>query len=1263
MSKQHKKQSCIAKIFSFILVFASVITLIIPRQTTIVHADEDTDSDVRKQRVVIAPLCDNFSDEIDIQVVDEEGNWTISNKWHSTDRSSGAAGHPILHFTNIFGQAAEDATAFASHPLQTLRSVWKSVFPRAGSQVIKGNTGTGNVTNGAFNRYAIYRAPNWSNFSDEHEYLNFPGQSYQLGNKNERGITGIDEALANNVASKMTNSFDQMIDLVESESADDVKIQTFVVFLAKYMEEDPGSKGKVKDNPQGIVVDGNTDVIMSWTAVNSGDPGANKLKQTRGVDKGTYAKNFMNVTVTNINTQQSNTQLVQFAVPKGYSPGQYAPDSWNSEDKLAHPVPYISISGIATYAGYMALRGYYTGETTADFIYPDQNWLSKAVGELFQAILRGLYAAVGVQDVTKLVFNRGVVIGSGSSAVGYYEGIMPYKSMETVRMFYWIFLVIAVFVLFEAVYITVIKRSMADISPAMRADFKDDLMRLIIVLILEMIFQPVFGILCRMNTFIVSMCSALVADWANLFRLSVYNFGFIFVSFVTFALTITINIQYMVRQLAIGVCFMIAPVAIATLAYDSKRNIFNVWLKALIANIFMQSFNAIVLAMLYGVANNIHSSLMRIALIYAIIPLTKWFKEDLCGLKDGAMDMANGISSNFKRDRDTAKRNAGNAVAQLADNHAAIDMAQANNLKLPLGGLGKTAGGASGGSSGGGGSGGTSGAGGSDGSNSGSKTKDDSSNNNAGQSNRLRDKVHDKVSGFIKDHPTAAIAAFDAVTVGAELAGIHTGHTADRAIGKWIGRGGLSEKDYAQQQLNAEGEQRLRSLGYDDLQHGWTYTDKDGQHFTDNEDDLAGKDNINEVYRARIRDNMVDDQTWQKMKDQNVTNYEPGNQQLIDGLDGQKYVQVDADSSGLMDIGKTAQRMDEHSDGFDHNIAPRQVYASTGNNGSGFSGNKINRFKPSAFNLPAIPFYSVSAQSREAAYQEIENARAKAPGGTTYNPAVLDTNSNTLISARDPNYNSYVDQALDPANPNYQFGYTEQSSGTYDDAQQQIIQAQDDNPDSTITPAVLNTKTNDVIGAGAPEYEKYLAMAQDPNNPDYQFGYTGYNFQPVEGDSESVAYQKAEEASQQAPQGTTYSPAILHKTASGTNEIIGAGTNTYQEHLAQALDADNSDYQLGYVEGTEVNYASTESNIGAIRQNDNIERATVRTASQNFNSKASQAAINIGSNGTAHIFKDNTIVAEDSNTNINLYATRAAGTKSVYAKTTSQTMKSPAKKR
>lgn len=478
-------------------------------------------------------------------------------------------------------------------------------------------------------------------------YLSFPGNKYDY----ENGVTSQDEALATNVSNILQSSFDDVYGLlkenVSKDKADSLTMRKLATSIYRGVSEDADGKMNGSFSIAGMNVTVST---LDYSQNSDLDEAKDltKYKVTSGVSKGTTAANYSVFKISGTDEYV----VTQVSVPKGYSSGQYAEGNFNDSDTETTNHAYISMRGIACIASSMADKGYYVGETGYKKIYGnDENIITTLFKTLFNTVLKALYATIGLTDIVELVFNR------GGRATSYYYGITPTKSMDAAQIFYWICLVIAGFMIFYSIILTAAKRAAADISPSVRVDVKNTILNIIKAVIMLLLFPTIFSLLCKLNITIVEMLSGMISDNATMFDLGVATIGYIIISFVTFGLTVSLNIKYMVRTITVTLCYCIAPIAIASTVMDDRHALFNVWLKELIANIFLQAFNAIVLAFLLMTIDS-SRGLFRLVCMYSFIPLNKWFMEDLCGVKNLADRVAQVGDQTFKRNLNNAANSA-----------------------------------------------------------------------------------------------------------------------------------------------------------------------------------------------------------------------------------------------------------------------------------------------------------------------------------------------------------------------------------------------------------------------------------------------------------------------------------------------------------------------------------------------------------------------------------------------------------------------------
>lgn len=528
--------------------------------------------------------------------------------------------------------------------------------------------------------------------SDENQfYLSFPGNSYDY----EQGVSSKDEALATNVSSILQNSFDEFYAYLKQHVKDANKDKLTITKLATdfWNGTTEDAEGRINGSFKscGMVIS----VSSLDYSQNAGLDEAKDIKKyeiNEGVGKGTSAKNYSVIKVSSGGKSgvADKYLVMQVSVPKGYSSGQYADGDFNSSDTKTANHAYISMRGIACIAYNMSTKGYVVGETGYKKIYgTDDNIITTMFKTLFNSILKTLYAAIGVDDVTDLVFNR------GGRSVSYYYGITPTKYMNVAQIFYWLAMIVAGFVLFYSIILTAAKRTAADISPSIRVDVKNTILNILKAFLGLIFFPTIFSIMCKANLLIVDMFGGMISDTASLFDIGVSTIGYIMVSFITFGITVALNVKYIIRSIIVTLCYCIAPIAISSTVIDDRKAIFSVWLKELIANIFMQGFNAMVLAFLFMTTTS-SRGIVRLIIIYSLIPLNKWFMEDLCGVTNMASKVADATTR-------TLNERAQGAASSMLEVKSGADkrIEAANRLNKLTGGTRAAIEGGSGGASGG----------------------------------------------------------------------------------------------------------------------------------------------------------------------------------------------------------------------------------------------------------------------------------------------------------------------------------------------------------------------------------------------------------------------------------------------------------------------------------------------------------------------------------------------------------------------------------
>lgn len=333
--------------------------------------------------------------------------------------------------------------------------------------------------------------------------------------------------------------------------------------------------------------------------------------------------------------------VAMWKCPKGYSPGQYKYSKERSEVKIGSDD--VSWTGLVTYANSAAGEGLFA-DTDGWSEFVTMGKLEKYIAEFASSITNKGAKMLGLNTVEELAFNRE---GRGSN---YYLGMMPYMWFQVSNALFWVFQVIAVFVLLASILWAVYKQNYAVISPSERINLQDHIANLLISIFLLMVYVPIFYILAKTNQMIVSMFDTMTAGKTLTTSVSLGWLVALVFSIFNLVILAKLNITYLIRAATITLLHIISPLVISSMSISgSKRgSLFNTWFREMVSAIFMQSFDAVVLALFimissYGGVTNTWESLM---LMFMLIPLNNWFKEKITGTS-GIINTAKQVGSDL----------------------------------------------------------------------------------------------------------------------------------------------------------------------------------------------------------------------------------------------------------------------------------------------------------------------------------------------------------------------------------------------------------------------------------------------------------------------------------------------------------------------------------------------------------------------------------------------------------------------------------------
>lgn len=392
---------------------------------------------------------------------------------------------------------------------------------------------------------------------------------------------------------------------------------------------------------------------------------AEEMQTVKNVPEGATNKDY--VVIKNYEDIQGNGKglILPYAVPKGYAEGQKMYDEYITDDtneftsKLSWGhVVYLSTEQVS--------NNITTQNSTQ--VKPEDK-LGKMLADFFSGLLNGLVSALGLFSLEELMFN------AGNRGATYYYGIIPMSWMGSVNLLNLLATVVATFVIGVSIIRMLIKRNIAAVTPSVKAELMDGVKDMFIVMAGVLMFMPALYILLNFNSVLVSAMRDMAPSTTNLGLNTGTWLGIVgpLMSLAYVFIQIMLNISYIVRAVTLALLIGFAPFFIALFAAGpASKKISVTWLKEIISNIFMQTFNAAILLIFANIGNfGTLSVIERFALLISFIPLTKFFKSALMNLGSGA---------------DTVAEKSGGAFSNLAAGMAIGGLGAIFDGKTPKGG-------------------------------------------------------------------------------------------------------------------------------------------------------------------------------------------------------------------------------------------------------------------------------------------------------------------------------------------------------------------------------------------------------------------------------------------------------------------------------------------------------------------------------------------------------------------------------------------------
>jgi hypothetical protein len=271
----------------------------------------------------------------------------------------------------------------------------------------------------------------------------------------------------------------------------------------------------------------------------------------------------------------------------------------------------------------------------------DTNKVEEFFVGMIQSMLNGLRNLLGLYSLNELVYNDGI---RGSSA--WVFGTMPITWHDNVVKYHMVFQALAWALISFAIVKSLIQRNLATINPSMRVSLIEQIQNLLITgFILASIF-PIISMFMYLNVKIVDLFGSLAPDFGDFTGLNNYSnwlAGMILQCFY-FVVTLYLNFVYIMRSITLAILIAMAPLFVVTIAFGGQwKQLFGVWMRELLANLFLQSFHAFILA--FFVTTTASSrGIESMVLAFAMIPLTEFFRSMVMG-QGGGMAHSLGVGA------------------------------------------------------------------------------------------------------------------------------------------------------------------------------------------------------------------------------------------------------------------------------------------------------------------------------------------------------------------------------------------------------------------------------------------------------------------------------------------------------------------------------------------------------------------------------------------------------------------------------------------
>lgn len=265
--------------------------------------------------------------------------------------------------------------------------------------------------------------------------------------------------------------------------------------------------------------------------------------------------------------------------------------------------------------------------------YAKPNTLVKKIGEFFASMAIEIRNALGLYSIDEMVYNT----GARDSRI-FTNGMMSKQWWSKTISFHLVFQAMAWMFLIVGIVKMLFQQNLATLSASNRMSLMQGIKDLIITGFLLVTVMLLIMLASTFNAKMVSVFHTTIPQFNSLGNSSdVESLGGAIMSLYYVGISIYLNFVYIVRSIMLAVLIATAPFFIVTLAFQTReKQLFNSWLKELIAYMFIQSIHAFVISFIATAQMGARGIEVAISAL-SLIVVTNFFKNMIVGQSGGLM--------------------------------------------------------------------------------------------------------------------------------------------------------------------------------------------------------------------------------------------------------------------------------------------------------------------------------------------------------------------------------------------------------------------------------------------------------------------------------------------------------------------------------------------------------------------------------------------------------------------------------------------------